>query len=561
MSYGKNTASKKCNMIILKEELGMESIYKLSDKYGTLGYKYHQTAEYKEAILCYRKGIKLNPKNDKIFCKLGLTYHNLGKHREAIKSYEKSINIDDKNEEAQYYLGFIMVQEDELEKAVMYLKKALSINENMGIAYYYLCTTLTKLNRTKEAKKIIEERVMNQCPNLQSNEVFTLGEIISGRREYKTHKDHNKELVDTLLIRMEKKQIHCFGDSHRSIMNNIENVKCYNVGSATAYNLCQTDSTTGAGNKILSELKDLKKENDIILLVFGEIDCMEHINKNEYKMGGGSLKIINDLVKRYMEFAKKIRNEGFNVIVMGPSFSGYALNSYGSVETRNRQVELFNNKLADLISGEENIYFVSINEIMVNHHHQPNWKLTEDGRHVDNFPIGSKTIQNIIISKIIKEVKKKRAKVDNKAEIIECIETTKGKPYAHITCTERRKERGNRKVSSGIINEETKIHIIQGQDNWIILDMLDHQRLENGTICLGEESDQTIKAKIEVRLFSLNKIEKLKETSYQVKPNEEIKIIKEPCITRAVAIRIRLDTMKGNCYIKRVCIKSREILV
>ena len=71
-------------------------------------------------------------------------------------------------------------------------------------------------------------------------------------------------------------------------------------------------------------MEGLNQETDAILLVFGEIDCMEHIAKNAYRMEAEINDMVKDVAGRFVDFAKKINDDKFTVLIYGPSFSGYA---------------------------------------------------------------------------------------------------------------------------------------------------------------------------------------------------------------------------------------------
>ena len=129
-----------------------------------------------------------------------------------------------------------------------------------------------------------------------------MGDINSGRVDYTKSKSHENKMVDLILENVKKKSIVCFGDSHRSVFNNLDKIKCINTGAATAYNLCNGESTTGARKIILDYLKNVPKEEAAVLLAFGEIDCMEHIIKNSQRNDCSPATTVEDVAGRYINF-------------------------------------------------------------------------------------------------------------------------------------------------------------------------------------------------------------------------------------------------------------------
>ena len=147
------------------------------------------------------------------------------------------------------------------------------------------------------------------------------------------------KLCNILLKRFNKKKIICFGDSHRSVFNNVGKIETINVGSGTAYNLNRDDSLTKSGKKIKDELKKRIPKEDIILLTFGEIDCMEHIYKNRFRTNKDVTKIVEEIIDRYIKFINYVTNKGFTCLIYGPAFSGRAFNSYGRIKDRNKAIQ------------------------------------------------------------------------------------------------------------------------------------------------------------------------------------------------------------------------------
>jgi len=119
------------------------------------------------------------------------------------------------------------------------------------------------------------------------------------------------------------------GDSHTSIFLNSPLFQVFHVGPATAHNLIRKDSSTKANEKISEILNNVKK-GDIVLLVFGEIDCRIHIFYQFKK--NHETQTISDLIQKtihnYCTCVNKIKNQGIEVCVCGITPPGEEGNIY-----------------------------------------------------------------------------------------------------------------------------------------------------------------------------------------------------------------------------------------
>ncbi len=52
---------------------------------------------YQEAIKCYLKMMKENPKDSKVLYSLGIAYENTGKNQKALKSFESALKYEPNN--------------------------------------------------------------------------------------------------------------------------------------------------------------------------------------------------------------------------------------------------------------------------------------------------------------------------------------------------------------------------------------------------------------------------------------------------------------------------------
>lgn len=132
--------------------------------------------------------------------------------------------------------------------------------------------------------------------------------------------------------------IHCIGDSHASPfsglgtredtymipiypqlgINNDPMFRAYRLGPATAYNL---DNKLDIINDILN--KHVDKEQDSVLMVFGEIDSRFHIIEQSIKQNKSREEITSQVVNKYFDTVLNIKNEGYNVIIFAPIASSF----------------------------------------------------------------------------------------------------------------------------------------------------------------------------------------------------------------------------------------------
>lgn len=452
-----------------------------SDLYLEIGRYLHCSAHYQLAVRAYETGLALNPNNDTLHCQLGLTHHNLGNHKDAITHYSKATFLNPKNSEAHYYLGFILIQENRIDEASEALRIALNLNPELNPAYHYLSICLERKGQRDNAIQLLKNRLISTYPVLDGSALFTLGDLLSQRRGLSDEGTcHAQILTSKLLNRLGITSIHCFGDSHRSVFNNLNGIVCHNVGAGTAFNLINKTSSTGAGTKILRAVQQLAPKESALLLVFGEIDCMEDIYKNAFRNKGTPEDLIKDLVHRLLDFCDNLCEQGFTVMVYGPAFSGVASNSHGGLNERNRLVELFNRKLGKECSKRERLIFASIDDLIINHNDEEEMLcLSKDGRHLDHFPTGSPVMQGIILSRFLIEANRIRP---NKRKRSLQHETnwrhSVAKPFLVMT----KNRRDSIENMDTLINRESLNLALTDQseeETGLILDLLDHVAIDS----------------------------------------------------------------------------------
>jgi lysophospholipase L1-like esterase len=148
--------------------------------------------------------------------------------------------------------------------------------------------------------------------------------------------------------------VHVIGDSHAKVFRWHRPFIVHYVGAATAHNLPKTGSTTGSNRKLFDAVSRIGR-NDVVLLVFGEIDCRIHIyyqfKKNGERASIGEL--IDDTVANYSRIMDRLAGLGVRFAVCGvpPATrvrNQYRYPFYAPPEAHCRINALFNERLKAL---------------------------------------------------------------------------------------------------------------------------------------------------------------------------------------------------------------------
>jgi len=148
--------------------------------------------------------------------------------------------------------------------------------------------------------------------------------------------------------------IHVIGDSHARVFKGNMPFIAHHIGAATAYNLIKDSSSTDSHRKLFNIIKRIKK-NDIVVLIFGEIDCRIHTyyqfkkNNERYSIE----EIIDRTIENYDRAIKQIKNKGIIPCICSISPATIVGNEYNypfyaSPQLRSRITRLFNQRLQEL---------------------------------------------------------------------------------------------------------------------------------------------------------------------------------------------------------------------
>lgn len=95
--------------------------------------------------------------------------------------------------------------------------------------------------------------------------------------------------------------IRVVGDSHTGSFFGDPRFYIHHTGPATAYNLCQAGSSMRSNEKLMSVVNRMDLSREVLILVFGEVDCRIHIF-SQYKRRSETVSIaelVNRTVERY----------------------------------------------------------------------------------------------------------------------------------------------------------------------------------------------------------------------------------------------------------------------
>lgn len=145
--------------------------------------------------------------------------------------------------------------------------------------------------------------------------------------------------------------IHVTGDSHVNAFRWKKPFVAHHLGAATAHNLKKRDSATNSNQRLFKAIRRIKAK-DVLILVFGEIDCRIHayyqFRKNNEKQ---TINEILDLtVSNYGEVIEEIRRNGISPCIHSVSpattvGNEYNFPFYATPEVRSEITRMFNEKL------------------------------------------------------------------------------------------------------------------------------------------------------------------------------------------------------------------------
>ncbi|MEW6054469.1 MAG: tetratricopeptide repeat protein [Nitrospirota bacterium] len=121
------------------------------------GTAYQDRGQLDEAISCYQKAVKLDPKLFKAFYNLGVAFQNKGNIDTSILYYEIALGLNPEFLEAYHNLGIAYKDKGQFDDAIMCFLRAIQIKADHVGAYYNLGNTLVANGRYNEALQIYKK--------------------------------------------------------------------------------------------------------------------------------------------------------------------------------------------------------------------------------------------------------------------------------------------------------------------------------------------------------------------------------------------------------------------
>ena len=151
--------------------------------FNILGAVFAKQNKIDEALLNYKKSIKINPNYFQAYNNLGACMYSLGKIDEAIQNYQQVIKLEPNHADAHNNLGAAYKELGENEKAIKFYEKAIEIQPNHADAHNNLGAAYKELGENEKAIKFYEKAIEIQ-PN-HADALNNLGSIFKELKEYK----------------------------------------------------------------------------------------------------------------------------------------------------------------------------------------------------------------------------------------------------------------------------------------------------------------------------------------------------------------------------------------
>ena len=161
--------------------------------YNNLGHALNSRGEFEEAVVHYRKAIRLNPGYAQAHNNLGSALSELMQLDEAMAHYREAIGLDPGHAEAYNNLGNAMSQRMQLDEAVKQYQEAIRINPGHAETYFNLGVALRKQLKFEEAMAQYTEaiRLKPDFPHAHNN----LGGLLDQKGNIETAIVHYKEAI------------------------------------------------------------------------------------------------------------------------------------------------------------------------------------------------------------------------------------------------------------------------------------------------------------------------------------------------------------------------------
>lgn len=144
--------------------------------YTDLGNLYAKKAKLPEAIVCYRKAVKLNRRYAKAHLNLARALLRTGKQKEFTQEMQLALALQPKIGTAmdRFYLGNTLVQQKQEQQAIGFYYKAIVLNPQFAESYHRIAKILSKQGKLYEAIEFLEQAIRKNPRNAESYYLLAL---------------------------------------------------------------------------------------------------------------------------------------------------------------------------------------------------------------------------------------------------------------------------------------------------------------------------------------------------------------------------------------------------
>ena len=155
------------------------------------GIDLHRSGNYKEAIQCYDRALKIDPKGAGVWNNKGVAFKNLGHYDEAVQCYDRALKIDPKYARAWLNKSVALGNLGCYDEAIQCYDRALEIDPKDADAWYSKGVALGNLSRYDEAVQCYDQalEIDPEVANAKNNRDIAL------RKRGALAKDTSKETL------------------------------------------------------------------------------------------------------------------------------------------------------------------------------------------------------------------------------------------------------------------------------------------------------------------------------------------------------------------------------
>ena len=117
------------------------------------GLTYARRTRFREAIIYYKKGISLNPKNPEGWFLMASALIETGNYTEALTYCDKAIELDPHYSDAWSKKGLALYHLERFEESLFACTRATTLNANDASAWYIKGVCLDELGKSDEAQE------------------------------------------------------------------------------------------------------------------------------------------------------------------------------------------------------------------------------------------------------------------------------------------------------------------------------------------------------------------------------------------------------------------------